>query len=132
MYGPDGETAEIFLAEDNPSLPEYRIKNGRGAQLKVSARRKRLQDALNDALLPLDNLKNVLEYRGQDEGEPSPIYYIMEKMLNDAEDRIAAICRVVEKRMGRIELDVSEYPFFGVLKRGQIIDVHVEGTGKEA
>ncbi|HNZ65250.1 MAG TPA: hypothetical protein PKJ10_05385 [Smithella sp.] len=85
-----------------------------------------LVDLLHQSLYPLSNLKDILN----NEDEPPAIYFLLDHLIEEAEEQISYICDTINGQIGTIKLDCAKscWP----LEKGQIIAAYIVPKKAEA
>lgn len=129
LYNREGKQQDIYFETGNDGLEFYRF-GGNDNRITINVHAEDLEDGLRSILYPIDNL---IEHELGNADDPEPIFFLLQGIVEQAEDRIAEICRAIEKKVGEIELHShnSGADFFG-LKRDEILMVTVKPSEKAA
>jgi hypothetical protein len=92
-----------------------------GKYFDTDARKEDILTAICSCLFPLDNLKNSL---AKEDDDPGPLYFLLESMIADAEDKIESILDAVKSEIGHI--DIYRSNGCGPIRRGEVLGVSVK------
>ena len=125
LYGRDGKPFEIIFDQDGDEPEYYRIGGG-GNRIKIDIRQEDLVNEFHRVLWPIDNLRQALwDLTGDKDDEAPAIYFLLEKLSDEASDRMSEICDALEKKLGDISFIISDQGYGG-LRKGELLDVIVE------
>ncbi len=108
--------------EADGDLSFFRPKTN-GELFETRAFKKHLVDAIHETLL---NVGCVLQTMDTPDEDDNPLAYLLKELMDEAEDRIAGICRALEEEVGWIDVYIS--PGCGPIRRGDVLGVCVGGV----
>lgn len=125
FYDRTGKEINIYLTAGEDG-PEFYADDTTGNKYHVKTRTEDLVDELHRVFWPLDNLRQTLwDMTGGIDEEPPAAYYLLERLIDEAEDRVSEICDAIEKQTGEITVHCLEHTIRG-FQKNEILAVTVE------
>lgn len=93
-----------------------------GEYFDIDTRKDDLDTAICSTLWPLENFKDTLN---KEDDDPGALYFLLEDMLNNAQDKISAIIDAVTEKIGAVDVyrcDESS----SQIRRGEVLGISIK------
>lgn len=93
-----------------------------GEYFDIDIRKDDLHTAICSTLWPLENFKDTLNKVDDD---PGALYFLLEDMLNNANDKISAIVKAVTEKIGDVDVYRCDETS-SQIRRGEVLGISIE------